>query len=500
MKGEHSRYSFAAQILSLVLYFVPDLLLRFCYQSVLLDTGSSDNDDNDSKQHAYDNNNYNGDYYAHDDAFVWTDKADERDIMDAQSYDKPVFLVCCCYATFSLWGPCFVFPYLHWKRRTSIYQYYTTEWCGALPFARALCYTCAMAVVLFSANVGYVAGLRYISVALGSALSQGEAPFTVLLAVVTYGRVFGAWEQRGIALGFLGIALVTVPPLIESATGGDRSSYDATTWQVLGCILSTLVGAFGFGAYQIFWPLFDGKRYDQTGSNTSNSIDNEDGDKQQQSGALKKGQEQEKRQHLPPNNAMDAFVDTFATLTLVGVFVLSTSWILLLALHLTGLETFEIPPPHVRGALMLSSVLSALADALNGVACVVATSVVVALAYPLIIPVSVLLEWLIKGVSPQTWGALGWMGTVLLVLGVFCLETNAPDDAILCETELAGLQAECNAGGPVGCFEGFVLEGDDDNIISTADVLSTGEDGYEDVKRYHNMDRVEHRYNNLTNP
>jgi hypothetical protein len=80
--------------------------------------------------------------------------------------------------------------------------------------------------------------------------------------------------------------------------------------------------------------------------------------------------------------------------------------------------------------------LSALTDALNGVACVVASTVVVALAYPLIIPLSVILQWLMDGISPSKWGALGWIGTVLVIVGVFCLEgfdSDGDDGSIMQE-------------------------------------------------------------------
>jgi drug/metabolite transporter (DMT)-like permease len=101
-------------------------------------------------------------------------------------------------------------------------------------------------------------------------------------------------------------------------------------------------------------------------------------------------------------------------------------WIFILLLHVTGVEVFEFPPESARGALFRASAASGIVDALNGLACVVASAVVVALAYPLIIPMSVVLDFWWNGHSIRSWGAFGWIGTVIVIAGVFCLEANPP--------------------------------------------------------------------------
>lgn len=408
-RKKRHRFPLWAQFSCVLLYFSFDLILRFCYQAVL--------DGNSLLQLAG----------------TRTDKADESYEIETSSYNKPFFVVLCCYTTFILWGPLVVFPYLYFYRPAgdvscSIVEYYTHEWCAELSFRQAFLYTCGMGIILFLGNLGYVTGLRYISVALGSALSQGEAPLTVFLSVMVLGRCFGTWEKRGIALSLTGIALIVIPPLLlksqqEQQQGSDEyvddddymaavassssSSFSntSTSWeQELGGVISTFLGAFGFGAYQVFWPFFYGKRYISSTSSLAAPV-------------------------APTTTTpIHAVMDTLATLTLLGFFLLSTGWILLLFLHMTGLETFEIPPKEIRGTLLVSSILSAMTDALNGVACVVASTVVVALAYPLIIPLSVLLQWWVDGISPSQWGALGWIGTVLVVVGVFCLEATTGDD------------------------------------------------------------------------
>jgi len=369
---EERRFPVWLQFACVAGYFGTDLFLRFSYQAVL-----------------------GADVNTH------SEYSDEDYVIER--YSKPAFMVLCGYILFFFWGPLLVWPYLKFVKKVSVVNYYQTTWCGDLEFREALRFTCIMGCILFLGNLGYVAGLRYINVPLASALSQGEAPFTVALSVLFLHRVFGKNEKIGTGLSFTGILLIAVPPVLRAeqaaqyyGNGDDvAASAPADVLDQFGGILSTLIGAFGFGCYQVFWPMFDGCRYSAA--------------------------------NPAPTNPIDAIIDTFATLSLVGAFLLSTGWVALVLFHLFGWETFEVPPESIRGALLFSTILMAIVDALNGIACVIASAMVVALSYPLIIPLSVVMQVFIDGIPISEWGVMGWIGTVLVVAGVFCLEANGED-------------------------------------------------------------------------
>ena len=369
---EERRFPIWVQFVCVAGYFGTDLFLRFSYQAVL---GADIN--------------------------TQSEYGDEEYVI--QRYSKPAFMVLCGYVLFFFWGPLLVWPYLKFVKKVSVVNYYQTTWSGDLEFREALRYTCTMGCILFLGNLGYVAGLRYINVALASALSQGEVPFTVALSVLFLHRLFGKQERIGICLSFAGIALIAVPPVLRATDAAQYYGSDdevdtassADALDQIGGILSTLIGAFGFGCFQVFWPMFDGRRYSAA--------------------------------NPAPTNPVDAIIDTFATLSLVGAFLLSTGWVVLLFFHLLGWETFEVPPESIRGALLFSTVLTAVVDALNGIACVIASAMVVALCYPLMIPLSVVMQVFFYGIPMSEWGVLGWIGTVLVVAGVFCLEANGED-------------------------------------------------------------------------
>jgi drug/metabolite transporter (DMT)-like permease len=197
-------------------YFGTDLFLRFAYQAVLGGGNSSS-------------------------VAVQTEYGDEAYVV--QRYDKPTFIVLLGYVNFFLWGPILVWPYLLLRKKVSVVEYYKTAWSGELSFEEAFKYTCWMGVILFLGNLGYVAGLMYINVAFASALSQGEAPFTVALSAIFLHRVFGKYEKIGIVLSFAGIALISIPPVLraQSLAAGEQDSNAASA--VIGGILSTLFGA-----------------------------------------------------------------------------------------------------------------------------------------------------------------------------------------------------------------------------------------------------------------
>jgi drug/metabolite transporter (DMT)-like permease len=370
------RFASWVQFAAVASYFGCDVILRYLYQAVLqgknVDSGLYENDD------------------------------DEPEEVAPTGFDKPAFLVLCCYTAFTLWGPLLVFPYITFKRGMSIRTYYTTEWCGALGFSMGFRYTFCMATVLFFGNLFSIMGLEYISVALSTTVGQGEAPFTVGLSVLLLGRVFGKSETRGIVLCFTGIALITIPPFLRAqmiSGDGDNVGLGKAAMAILFGFLSTALGALGYGAYQVFWPLFDERRFPP------------------------------KTYILPPTEPGDIIVDMFATIFLIGVNCVLFGWIFLLFLHCVGWETFELPSREMVGPLALATFVAALVDALNAVACVAATAVVVALAYPLTIPMSVVLDYFIDGIPIGSWGMWGWIGTTLVVAGVFCLESPGEESS-----------------------------------------------------------------------
>ena len=363
-----SSFPFLMQAGAVAIYVLSDTILRFLYQEVIVGNASME------------------------------------EATASSSYDKPLALSFTCYTAFTLWGiP--VALYVWWIRRESLAEYYAASWAGALGFRAALARCAPVVLLLTFQNYFYVAALRYIRVAISTAVGQSEAPFTVFLTVAALGRRLGKTESKGVVMSFTGIALIVLPPLFRIAAQDQQQqeldeyedTVDSTVGGTLIGIVFTIMAAFFFSVYQIFWHDFDQRRF-------PDSI-----------------------QQLPPKTPIDSIVDTMATIALVGICNIFVGPVLLLIAHVCRMETMELPPSSAMPAILASCFLSAFVDAMNGVACVVASAVVVAMAYPLTIPLSVLMEAVWSGIPLSAWGMWGWIGTAMVVTGIFFLENDDLD-------------------------------------------------------------------------
>jgi drug/metabolite transporter (DMT)-like permease len=350
-----TEFTACQQFFAVAAYIIADTLLRFLYQAVV-----------------------NG---------------MEKENLQIEEYDKPMLLSWLCYCCFALISGAVVIPYLCIVRRMSPLEYLQTEWCGGLGFSKALAWCSGAIFLLYGQNYLYVAGLRYIRVAISTAVGQAEAPFTVGLSVLVLGHIFGNYEKCGVVLCFTGIALIAFPPLFQHDAGDDAEEKNDVGRMIVGIVFTT-IGALFFSVYQIFWQAFDAGRFPTQ----------------------------------RPGSPSAAVIDIFATIMVLGSLNILFGWIFVLGAHVVGVEPFELPPSGMRGALTLTSFLSAFTDGSNGVACVVASPIIVAMCYPLTIPLAVILEWIWSGIPLQTWGILGWLGTLLVVSGVFFLEKDDKEE------------------------------------------------------------------------
>jgi drug/metabolite transporter (DMT)-like permease len=374
------------QLAAVAAYIGSDTILRFLYRDVIAGkqggSGSSSNQGTDDVAAATDDNS---------DALL--------------SYDKPMFLSYCAYVCFAIWGLLFVLPYVWYIRRISLHQY-RQEWCGAMHWSTALRWCMAVVILLTYQNYFYMSGLRYVHVAISTAVGQSEAPFTVGLTVLALGRRFAHQELRGVLMCLAGIGLIVIPPVL--ATSGDAGT---KTSHVVRGVVYTMIGASFFSVYQVFWQKFDEERFPTKSANTELVLD-------------------ENRKATRPTGTLACVMDSFATVSIVGLCNVVVGFLLLLFMHIIGIETIELPPSALWGEIATSCFLSAFVDAIAGLACVVASAVVVAMSYPLTIPLSVVLESTWSGIPISTFGWTGWVGTVLVLAGIFFLESEEEEEIL----------------------------------------------------------------------
>ena len=367
------------QLAAVVAYILSDTVLRFLYHDVIAGRSAETTDDS-----------------SEEDSLIL-------------SYDKPMFLSYCAYVCFAFWG-FLVVPYVWFIRRTTLKNYMMHEWLGAMHYTTALQWCSVVVFLMNFQNFFYLSGLRYVRVAVSTAVGQCEAPFTVCFAVFSLGRRFVHQEFRGVILCLTGIGLIVIPPLFKESSD-DESSADSL--EVLLGVVSTMIGALLFSLYQIFWQKFDKERFP---SATISPAPQKDGVVYEKNPTF-----------VRPNGVLESIIDSITTISVSGICNLVVGLLLLIVMHIMGAETLEMPPMGLWGEIIPTCFLSAFVDAMAGIACVIASALVVAMSYPLTIPLSVILEVSWGGIPISEFGWTGWIGTVSVLAGIFFLESEQED-------------------------------------------------------------------------
>lgn len=430
---QNSKPSTSLQLAAVAAYIGSDTILRFCYRDVIAGTTRESGDDDGGG--------------GGDDAAVL-------------AYDKPMFLSYCAYVCFAFWG-FLVVPYVWWIRRITLSDH-IREWCGHMSLYKALQWCMVVVLLMNYQNYFYLSGLRYVRVAVSTAVGQSEAPFTVLFSVWALARRFSRQELKGVILCLLGIAWIVLPPALRNSKN-NQNQYDnddeqqqqqqavssSNAWDMFLGVLFTILGALFFALYQVFWQKFDQERFPSSAASNDNNNNNNKAlallEQHQQDAEENQVQQQQHNNNnmiTKQSGLLASVMDSMTTIAISGMCNLVGGLVLLLLMHVTGAERIEMPPRQLWGEIIPTCFLSAFVDAINGIACVVATAVIVAMCYPLTIPLSVILEVFWGGIPLSAFGYAGWIGTIMVVAGIFFMETE--------EDEYS-----CQGGG--GCSDGLEI-------------------------------------------
>jgi drug/metabolite transporter (DMT)-like permease len=166
--------------------------------------------------------------------------------------------------------------------------------------------------------------------------------------VCCLGTRFTYSEAIGIAVSLLGVALIVVPPFLD--TGDDDISPQKVSSKVLNGLSATLISAIVWAFYQVSWKIIAIDKSEQT--------------------------------------KLDGLVDTAATLGVMGLCNLFLGWSVLWTLHISGLETFEFPSRSLIPALTCNAFVEYAFDTSLAIAIFFTSPVVTAITAPLTIPIS----------------------------------------------------------------------------------------------------------------
>ena len=291
-------------------------------------------------------------------------------------YDKPAYMTWNAYC-FMLIGIIILYPYARWCKGCSLSHFYVHIWPGKLGFHKAVLAAFAMMYILIILNILWVYGLVNISVATANAVNQTQTGMTVALCVYILGDRFVYSEGIGIMISLVGVFFIVLPPLLDTT---DEAVQDGS--RMFG-VVSSVISSFFWAIYQLSWRVLS---------------------------------EAKNREEL---TRLEGFMDTLATLSVMGVCNIFFGWTFVVIFHFTGIETFE--KPTERWALTLNGLVEYAFDVSCSFSIFLTSPVITAMTAPLTIPISFMWDSLMYN-EPLSVGLMDVFGVCLVLLGVAMVE------------------------------------------------------------------------------
>ena len=274
-------------------------------------------------------------------------------------------------------GIIILYPYARWYKGCSLSHFYFHIWPGKLGFHKAVLAAFAMMYILIILNILWVYGLVNISVATANAVNQTQTGMTVALCVYILGDRFVYSEGIGIMISLVGVFFIVLPPLLDTT---DEAVQDGS--RMFG-VVSSVISSFFWAIYQLSWRVLS---------------------------------EAKNREEL---TRLEGFMDTLATLSVMGVCNIFFGWTFVVIFHFTGIETFE--KPTEQWALTLNGLVEYAFDVSCSFSIFLTSPVITAMTAPLTIPISFMWDSLMYN-EPLSVGLMDVFGVCLVLLGVAMVE------------------------------------------------------------------------------
>lgn len=241
--------------------------------------------------------------------------------------------------------------------------------CDVLNVRETAVLSLEFSLLWFLANYFVAACLEYTSVASSTILTSTSSIWTLLFGAILHVEKFTYKKLVGVLASLTGIILISMVDL-SGDNDRNRGSFPHKSQRELaiGDILA-FVSAVLYGAYSV---------------------------------VMKKRVENEDRVNMP------------LFFGLVGLFNLILLWPGFIVLHLTGIETFELPPTgKIWTIIILNSASSFVSDYCWAYAMLLTTPLVVTVGLSLTIPLSLVGQMVL---SSQYSSGLYWLGAVVVVV------------------------------------------------------------------------------------
>lgn len=239
-------------------------------------------------------------------------------------------------------------------------------------------------VLWFSANLVTNSSLSYTSVASQTILSSTASFFTLLIGYMYSIEKINTNKIVGIVLSFGGVLIVTK---IDSSDAGE-TPLGSTPALILWGNLLALAGALIYGVYTILL------RY----------------------------------KIMAQHTRKERILNTHLFFGFVGLYCFVLLWPIIVVLHCTGVETFEIPRTgHVLSLLCTNAVITFISDFCWCKAVLLTSPLTVTVGLSLTIPLAMVGDWIIKGFHVNGWYLFG---AVIVTVGFMVINKDEQEEFV----------------------------------------------------------------------
>lgn len=239
-------------------------------------------------------------------------------------------------------------------------------------------------ILWFTANLVTNSSLSYTSVASQTILSSTSSFFTLLVGYLYRIERINLNKVIGIVLSFSGVLIVT---RLDTAGQGNVPANSNPLLVLWGNSLA-LIGALVYGVYTILL----------------------------------------KYKITVPNSSTERVLDTHLFFGFVGLFCALFLWPVILFLHFSGLETFELPlSRYVVLLLAGNAFITFVSDFCWCKAVLLTSPLTVTVGLSLTIPLAMVGDWIIKGLAVH-WGYV--FGAAIVTVGFFVINKDEQEDFV----------------------------------------------------------------------
>lgn len=239
-------------------------------------------------------------------------------------------------------------------------------------------------ILWFSANLVTNASLSYTSVASQTILSTTSSFFTLLIGYLYSIEKINQNKILGIVLSFTGVIIVTK---IDAASEvSDPASNN--NWLIIWGNLLALSGALIYGIYTILLKF----RIRIKGSTKERNL------------------------------------NTHLFFGFVGIYCVLGLWPVIIILHLTKVETFELPPSgYIISLLSINAFITFISDFCWCKAVLLTSPLTVTVGLSMTIPLAMVGDWILKGFDVHAWYVFG---AVIVTLGFLVINKDEQHDFV----------------------------------------------------------------------